>query len=579
MIKWKWNYMKLRDKLLLMYVLSVFIPIVVTNVVFYQVTTANIRNQKTRDAGMALNNLKNELRVTIDQGVGLSYSLYADPVFNDTLSRSFESNSEYIRAYNSYLKGEFSGQLSQGIRWYQVYTDNPTILSSGYIEHLNEAVRSTSWYKQLQNNVVPYPTLIATDQMLSLIQRLNNQDTGGIEQLLKIDFNMDLLQEQFRNSGFDGKVYLVDPGGHIRFSNDLSTENVSIGQLYGKMEFPNKTIRFDRVYSGINYLEGWSLQGVMDEEIVLQEVRKSRSFVVWLACINFVLPSIIIAAMSRSIHVRLVRILKHMKKVKTQNFQTIPPEDARDEIGQLTTEFNRMTETIRNLIDEVYLADIQKKDLELKQQQAQLHALHSQINPHFLFNTLESVRMRSLIKGEKETAKIVHHMAKMFRKSISWNQHDVTVKEELELIDSFLQIQKYRFGEKLQYYIEADPAALKYRIPKMVILPFVENASIHGIESTPGEGIIRLVVQLEGQNLHIGLEDNGIGMSAARLKELVGYLEQNMDMGEHVGMKNAYSRLKLCYRDQFSFSIHSEESKGTCIQIRLPLNVDKVEGK
>lgn len=96
-----------------------------------------------------------------------------------------------------------------------------------------------------------------------------------------------------------------------------------------------------------------------------------------------------------------------------------------------------MTETIHNLIHEVYLADIQKKDLELKQQQAQLHALHSQINPHFLFNTLESVRMRSLIKGEKETAKIVHNMAKMFRKSISWNQNNVTVKEELELIESF----------------------------------------------------------------------------------------------------------------------------------------------
>lgn len=132
----------------LMYVLSVFIPIVVTNVVFYQVTTANIRSQKTRDAGVALQNLKNEPRVTIDQGVGLSYSLYVDPVFNDTLSRSFASHSEYIRAYNSYLRGEFSGQLSQGIRWYQVYTDNPTILSSGYIEHLTEAVRMSSWYKR-----------------------------------------------------------------------------------------------------------------------------------------------------------------------------------------------------------------------------------------------------------------------------------------------------------------------------------------------------------------------------------------------------------------------------------------------
>ncbi|MFX3649888.1 MAG: sensor histidine kinase [Paenibacillus sp.] len=577
MPRWNLNYMKLRDKLLLMYVLSVFIPIVVTNVVFYNVTSANIRSQKTRDAGMALNNLKNDLRVTIDQGVGLSYSLYTDPVFNDTISRSFRSHFEYIDAYNSYLKGQFSGQMNQGIRWYQVYTDNPTILSSGYIDRLTDVVRSSNWYVQFQAYSAPYPALISADQMLSLVQRLDNLDTGGREQLLKIDLNMDMIKQYFHNSGFDGKVYLVDPEGRIQFSND-STEASQIGKRYSEIQFPNKMIPFGLTYTGINYLEGWSLQGVMDEEIVLKEVRKSRSFVVWLACINFVLPTIIIATMSRTIHVRLVRILKHMKKVKTQNFQTIPPEDARDEIGQLTMEFNRMTETIHNLIHEVYLADIQKKDLELKQQQAQLHALHSQINPHFLFNTLESVRMRSLIKGEKETAKIVHNMAKMFRKSISWNQNDVTVKEELELIESFLQIQKYRFGEKLQYNIEADPAVLMYRIPKMVILPFVENASIHGIESSPGVGIIQLFVTTENEQLLIGLTDNGIGMSQAKLEELLSYLDQNTDMGEHVGMKNAYSRLKLCYENQFSFYIQTGEGEGTHIQIKLPLVPSAMRG-
>ncbi|MBD8837272.1 sensor histidine kinase [Paenibacillus sp. CFBP 13594] len=578
MPRWNLNYMKLRDKLLLMYVLSVFIPIVVTNVVFYNVTSANIRSQKTRDAGMALNNLKNDLRVTIDQGVGLSYSLYTDPVFNDTISRSFQSHFEYIDAYNSYLKGQFSGQMNQGIRWYQVYTDNSTILSSGYIDRLTDDVRNSDWYVQFQAYSAPYPALISSDQMLSLVQRLDNLDTGGREQLLKIDLNMDMIKQYFHNSGFDGKVYLLDPGGHIQFSNDPTAEEAQIGKRYSEIQFPNKMIPFELTYTGINYLEGWSLQGVMDEEIVLKEVRKSRSFVVWLACINFVLPSIIIAAMSRTIHVRLVRILKHMKKVKTQNFQTIPPEDARDEIGQLTMEFNRMTETIHNLIHEVYLADIQKKDLELKQQQAQLHALHSQINPHFLFNTLESVRMRSLIKGERETAKIVHNMAKMFRKSISWNQNDVTVKEELELIESFLQIQKYRFGEKLQYTIEADPAVLMYRIPKMVILPFVENASIHGIESSPGVGIIQLFVSMENDQLHIRLTDNGIGMSHAKLEELLSYLDQNTDMGEHVGMKNAYSRLKLCYKNHFTFDIQTWEGEGTRIQIKLPLDPSAMPG-
>lgn len=125
---------------------------------------------------------------------------------------------------------------------------------------------------------------------------------------------MDMIKQYFHNSGFDGKVYLLDPGGHIQFSNDSTAEEAQTGKRYSEIQFPNKMIPFEITYTGINYLEGWSLHGVMDEEIVLKEVRKSRSFVVWLACINFVLPSIIIAAMSRSIHVRLVRILKHMKK-------------------------------------------------------------------------------------------------------------------------------------------------------------------------------------------------------------------------------------------------------------------------
>lgn len=569
-LKFILNYLKLRDKLLLMYLLSVFIPIVVTNVVFYNVTIANIRNQKMRDNSMALDNLRSDLRVVVDQGVGLSYSMYADPVFNRTLARHFNNQLDYIETYNSYLKMEFSGQTAQGIRLYRVYTNNPTVLTSGYIEKLTDEVLNTDWYNQFKSFTASYPALIYCDQTFSLIQRLDNENTKGIEQLLKIDLNMDLIRQYFLGSGFDGKVYLVDPLERVRFSNDFGTDWAAKDVLFQDITIPKDSHKFELHYSGINYLDGWKLRGVMNEEIVLQEVRKSRSTVVWLACINFVLPSLIIAVMSRSLHVRLVRILKHMKKVKSQNFQTIPYEEARDEIGQLTIEFNRMTETINNLINEVYLADIQKKNLELKQQQAQLHALHSQINPHFLFNTMESIRMRSLIKGERETARIIHNMAKMFRRSISWSRNYIQVQEELELIRNFLEIQKYRFGDKLEYSIEVDPASLEYRIPKMVVLPFVENASIHGVESAPGQGIIRLSVTVHEERLIFIIEDNGIGMSSIKLKELCEYLEQEAEMGERIGMKNAYSRLKLCYQERFDFVIHAWEGLGTKIEISLP---------
>ncbi len=579
-MKWitpfKLNFMKLRDKLLLMYVLSVFIPIVATNLIFYHVTATNIRNQKNADAVMALNHLKTELRGIIDQGVGLAYSLYADPLFNKTISQLFPSQIDYIQTYNSYLKGALSDQESiHGVRGYQVYSDNPTILRSGYIEPLTDATKQLDWYVQSQGQSVrnAFPALIYWDSRFSLIQRLNNYHTGGFQQLVKIDLNMKLIAQTFDGSSFAGNVYLADPEGRIVFAK-RSEDGENVQQQAGfvqDMELDKADHRFQAVYDGINYLNGWSLNGILDEKFYMQEVSKSRSFVIWLACINFVLPTLIIAAMSRSLHVRLVRILKHMKKVKSQQFQSIPPEEARDEIGQLTIEFNRMTETINNLINEVYIADIQRKDMELKQQKAQLHALYSQINPHFLFNVLESIRMRSMIKGERETAKIIQHMAKMLRKSISWSANEVTVQEELELIGSFLDIQQYRFGEMLEYSIVADPAILQHRIPKMVILPFVENASIHGIESSPEKGIISVAVDLYRDQLRFKLADNGIGMAAGKLDELLGYLEEQEEIGERVGMKNTYNRLKLIYGERYSLTVRSAEGEGTEIQILLPL--------
>lgn len=568
--------MKLRDKLLFMYIFSVFIPIVATNIIFYNVTTDNIRNQKIRDAKMALDNIKNDLRVTIDQAVGLSYSLYADPVFNKTISRRFASQREYVDTYTSYLRGALRDSNEQGIRWYQIYSDNATLLTSGYIDRLNDEIRQADWYVKSKASPAPYPTFVYSDHKLSLIQWLNNYPTSGIEQLIKVDLNMDLIEQKLRNSNFSGKVYLVDPRGNIQFVN-----NVEGGaELQPVMQFdaqhlPRNALLLEVPYTDINYLEGWKLQGIFDESVVLEEVQKSRSFVVWLACINFIVPTLIIAFVSRSLHVRLVRILKYMKKVKNQDFQVIPAEEARDEIGQLTIEFNRMTETIKNLINEVYVADIQKKDLELKQQQAQLHALYSQINPHFLFNVLESIRMRSIIKGEKETAKIIQNMATIFRKSISWNRNYVTVQEELELISTFLDIQQYRFGDKLTYSIVADPTILQHIIPKMIFLPFIENASIHGIESSPSKGIINIHVSQQDDKLYFNLEDNGIGISEAKLEELKRYLRENDEMGERVGMKNALNRLKLSYPHSFTFTIHSQEGEGTRIQITIPL----IQGK
>jgi two-component system sensor histidine kinase YesM len=178
--------------------------------------------------------------------------------------------------------------------------------------------------------------------------------------------------------------------------------------------------------------------GVAQEKVLLEEVQGSRNFILYFALINLVFPSLFIVYITSSLHVRILRILKHMRKVGDQNFELIKGVNYQDEIGELTQAFNRMASKIKRLINEVYKADIQKKDLELQRKQAQLSALQSQINPHFLFNVLETIRMRSILKNEEETAKIIQNMAKMLRKSFIWGKDWVSVDEEIYLIKFFL---------------------------------------------------------------------------------------------------------------------------------------------
>ena len=567
------NHIKLRDKWMLMYLFCVLGPIVLTNVIFYNVTTNNIRNQKIHDADIAIEQHQRELRAIIDEAAGISYLYYIDPILNKHLNHTYQSDIEYVEAFAN-VKGVFyrSDQATRTIASTIIYTNNPTILSSGMIMPLTESIMQSSWYSHFMESNVSYPLLIRNGNSFSLVQKLNSssiQDNSYVN-LIKIDLNMNTVSQLFASAGFEGKLYFVDPNGVINYSNDNSMEWKSKRIPVDTVPLPTKAITYNKTYYNNNYLNGWSLQGVMDEKLVLQEVRKSRSFVLYLAVINLALSTVIIVLISRSIHVRLVRILRHMKKVRDQKFNKINDSDSRDEIGQLMKEFNRMTDRISSLINDVYVAEIQNKDLEIKQQQAQLDALHSQINPHFLFNALETIRMRSLIKGEQETAKMIHHMSKIFRKSITWSRNWVTVREELELIQCFLEIQKYRFGDKLEYQITVDEAVYEQYIPKMTFVPFVENASIHGIESIPGIGLITVQIGYAEDWLVFKITDNGSGMSSERLNEILQYLKQDDSMGKHIGIKNSYYRLKLCYNNEFEFLIQSDEGKGTAVEIHLP---------
>jgi two-component system, sensor histidine kinase YesM len=572
------HHMKLRSKLIVIYIVCVFIPIILTNVMFYQVTTVNIKNQKTADAEQAMTLLQAELRTVIEDAAGISYLYSIDRQLLQHLNTTYLSNDHYVESLNA-ISNLFNRTDTENkiISSSVIMTDNPTVLSSGHIIQLEDEMRNQDWYKQISQFSNTHPHLYVTPDSISIIQRLTDRRLETYEHVFKIDLNMNYIRQILDLSSFSGDFYILDPSGQARFgrlSSGQPSGLITQGQTLtlGEIPRPDKAIVIGKTYQNNRYLGGWSVYGVLDEEIILSDVRQSGQFILWFAGINFIVPTIVILIISRSIHARIKSILKHMKSVKDKNFELIPYHRERDEVGELAVEFNRMSKRIENLINDVYVAEIQKKELELRQRQAQLHALHSQINPHFLFNALETIRMRSLMKGETQTARTIQNMAKIFRKSILWKSSFVTIREELELIESFLEIQKYRFDSKLDYHIEVDQSLLDIEIPKMAFLPFVENASIHGIENIAGIGYINIQIAQENGQIVFVIMDNGKGMDQEKIRELHHYFEAESAMGDSIGMKNVITRLRIYYGESFSFTITSESGAGTRIMLRLPLN-------
>ncbi|MBU9720994.1 MULTISPECIES: sensor histidine kinase [Bacillaceae] len=567
------NNLKLRSKLLILYLLCVFIPIVVTNVTFYSVTTNNIKNQKMDDVDLVLEQITNEFLNVVDQAMGISAGFYSNTRLYEFLDTDYENSIQYIEAFEDFISHyNVYSPLYYSIQDISYYTNNPTVIYAGGIRTLEEAFEE-GWY----DGSAPgsHPVFVKPDpqeegDLFSVIRSLDYfRAYSANEKFIRIDINPLSLRQIFNNVTFPGNVYLLNNEGEIEFSNDYSINWRSETVSFNSISLNEDTILLDEKVLPQSYIEGWRMVGVISESDILEELHQSVQFILFFALLNFTIPTIIIILISRSLHVRLARILKYMKKMKEQDFETIDSQEAKDEIGELTIEFNKMTRTIRTLINEVYVANIDKKDLELKEKQAQLSALQSQINPHFLFNALETIRMRSLIKGEKETAKIIQNMAKIFRNSLTWGKEWVTVKEELTLILCFLEIQKYRFGDKLEYSIDIDENVYDSLIPNMAFLPFVENASIHGIESVKDTGLIQIKIKKVNDEVVFTVQDDGSGFEKDKLDKMLDSLKNEESMGESIGIKNVYYRLKLYYKTDFGFSIKSTPGKGTTVEIRL----------
>ena len=244
---------------------------------------------------------------------------------------------------------------------------------------------------------------------------------------------------------------------------------------------------------------------------------------------------------------------------------------SKDEIGLVEQSMDRLSLKLQDFIEREYKSELYQAQLESETINARLHALQSQVNPHFLFNALESVRLKAQAKNETETATIIKYMSKMFRYIIDWSEEVVPLSEDIRFLQEFLAIQEYRFGDEFCYDLNVEPQALTVKLPKMLIQPLVENACIHGAESASGIRRVWIDIKMETLSLVIKIRDNGKGIAEDKLESIRALIRQGEDQGRHLGLNNVYQRLKLYYGDNFSFTIQSQPGQGTLCTVRIPL--------
>ncbi len=278
----------------------------------------------------------------------------------------------------------------------------------------------------------------------------------------------------------------------------------------------------------------------------------------------------VIILFSRSFSGRVERFLAQMQKAASGNFELEEKLGGSDEISDLYDYLGTMIYQIQRLLAEVYQERLRAERLTIQQKDAEFKMLASQINPHFLYNTLETVRMRARRSGQRDIEEIVQMLAKIMRSTLQAGGSEIALRSEVELVEHYLKIQQYRFGERIQYSIYVEEGLEELPILPLIMQPVVENSIIHGLEGKEGVGTISIDIREREKNVVISIFDDGLGMSREALLNLRNSLNIYNEKGRHIGVGNVHQRVRLKYGDDYGVTIDSEEGSYTRVEILLP---------
>ncbi len=584
------NY-NIRKQLYSIYILAICLPITIIGA-FLLINTSRLLTNYHKDLLESDNmRVKTILFEITTQIYNMSREISSDENLGKILAQSDLSENDintYINKITLVDKYIYNyAELEEVI----IYTDNPCLHRYKQITPVDEATAGSDWYQKALNQAsvfwVPMRTedkfgnsywnlclvqrmpLVNTDNHAVLVMKVSDnyfktrvssgaymtmlsvdddpiffsteRDTYGTEQKIPIDYEESYFQFQ-GNVGFDGKRYIA---------------NVSTLHMYQSDSKVYICIMNDKAY---------------------QNIRNIIAVCLMIIVLAILIPGFIIHFFTDYFTERILTLRKAMHRASLEDYDISESVLGDDEISGAFADLEIMVQRIKEKDAQVYEVLINEKELINEQQVMEFKMLASQINPHFLYNALETIRMKAFTAGDKEVATAIKLLGKSMRYVLeNTGTRFTNLENELNHIETYLAIQKLRFGEKFEYKLEVaeDVNLGRYDILPLLLQPIVENAILHGLEEVESGGEIKVKIykqQDENVNLWIEISDNGSGMEEAELQSLLENIEiYNPERSASIGLYNINQRMRLCYGDEYGIRIISGPKEGTCVKMWLPL--------
>ncbi len=571
------NDFSIRKKLVIIYVFCMLIPMFLTDgaIVYIMLQGEDAREQYQAENIAAA--VESYLVNTFDEAVSLSNSVYLNRQINEALEYSYRNSLDFFEKTYGFAETQFPNTTYGGDKLKVVlYADNDTIVNGNSLYRIS-SLYDTEPYLKLQespnNSILSFyyqesKINIERQRRISILRCMDYYKDLPSEKVVQIEVNYSYLTRRFNEMKYTAPVYVCS-GDTILFSNAGDTElKTDFQTLTG-----NEKIRLESSVSIIK--EPLRILVLETQDSAIVTMQKYFPLLAALLLITVLLPFGMISLINRSFVIRLRKLSQALETIDGEDFPELPDSQGKDEIAVLMRNYNRMGRRIQNLIQTVFKDKLAKQEMDLARQKAELLALHSQIDPHFLFNALESIRMHSVLKQETETASMVEQLAVLERQNVDWSADNIPIREELRFIEAYLNLQKYRFGKRLSYEISLEEGCGDYQIPRLTLVTFVENACVHGVETKAAPCWIYVRIYREKDILLLEIEDTGGGMEEKELQALRRLMEhtgiEDLQKKEHVGVSNACLRLKMSTLEQVSFEVDSEKNVGTFMVIRIPV--------